>query len=157
MRRPDGEKICEAGCYQCLLSYYNQPDHDKISRQDPEVLKLLVALANASVERSALQGDALPPIAGDLLSLWLLELDKRKLRRPDALNLSLKSGEGVADAQYKAERVLVFLSLPGDGVRAYAEDRGYRVVLFPPELTGWPEQFEQFSEIFGGRVPPNHE
>jgi len=157
LRRPDGEKICEAGCYQCLLSYYNQPDHDKISRQDPEVLKLLVALANASVERSVLQGDAVPSIAGDRLSLWLLELDKRKLRRPDALNVTLNNDEGVADAQYKAERVLVFLSLPGDGVRAYAEDRGYRVVLFPPEPTGWPEQFEQFSEIFGGRVPLNHE
>ncbi|MEI2625260.1 MAG: DUF1998 domain-containing protein [Giesbergeria sp.] len=26
--------ICEAGCYQCLLSYFNQPDHDHINRRN---------------------------------------------------------------------------------------------------------------------------
>ncbi len=31
-RTVEGERICEAGCYQCLLSYYNQPDHDLINR-----------------------------------------------------------------------------------------------------------------------------
>ena len=27
LKKPDGQSICEAGCYQCLLSYFNQPDH----------------------------------------------------------------------------------------------------------------------------------
>ena len=44
-----GQRPCEAGCYQCLLSYFNQPDHVHINRRDPEALRLLVALANAQV------------------------------------------------------------------------------------------------------------
>ena len=35
------EGACVKGCYQCLLSYYNQPDHDLIDRTDSEVIALL--------------------------------------------------------------------------------------------------------------------
>lgn len=31
---------CVAGCYRCVLSYYNQPDHDLIDRQDEDVRDL---------------------------------------------------------------------------------------------------------------------
>lgn len=152
LRRPDGERICEAGCYQCLLSYYNQPDHDKISRQDPTALKLLVALANASVclDTPMKHADSLNSDAR--LATWLLELERRELRRPDALNVSLNNGQGVADAQYKTSRALVFLSAPDDSLRAYAEDRSYRVVIFPPDQSDWSALFSQYQEIFGGRA-----
>jgi hypothetical protein len=45
-----GNHICEAGCYQCLLSYFNQPDHENINRRNADALKVLVALANAEVQ-----------------------------------------------------------------------------------------------------------
>ncbi|TCP37586.1 DEAD/DEAH box helicase [Sphingomonas sp. BK235] len=32
---------CVAGCYRCLLSYYNQPDHELINRQDGAIVALL--------------------------------------------------------------------------------------------------------------------
>lgn len=35
---------CKAGCYRCLLSYYNQPDHELIERRDPAVQGMLGAL-----------------------------------------------------------------------------------------------------------------
>jgi hypothetical protein len=38
VKRSDGSSICEAGCYQCLLSYFNQPDHEHINRRDPDAL-----------------------------------------------------------------------------------------------------------------------
>jgi len=41
------EGACVAGCYRCLLSYYNQPDHELIDRRDPEVVAFLCALADA--------------------------------------------------------------------------------------------------------------
>ena len=49
MKADNGQRPCEAGCYQCLLSYFNQPDHVHINRRDPDALRLLVALANAQV------------------------------------------------------------------------------------------------------------
>jgi len=42
-----GKPPCEAGCYRCLLSYFNQMDHEYIDRRDPEVLRILIALTQA--------------------------------------------------------------------------------------------------------------
>ena len=39
------EMECEAGCYRCLLSYYNQLDHQWIDRQHEEMRELLCRLA----------------------------------------------------------------------------------------------------------------
>lgn len=38
---------CVAGCYRCLLSYFNQPDQEYIDRRNSKVLDLLVRLAHA--------------------------------------------------------------------------------------------------------------
>ncbi|MGQ9369605.1 DEAD/DEAH box helicase [Azospirillum sp. ST 5-10] len=43
---------CVAGCYRCLLSYFNQPDHESIDRRNESVLRFLLRLA-ASESRSA--------------------------------------------------------------------------------------------------------
>ena len=39
------DEACVRGCYRCLLSYFNQPDHEAIDRASPEVLQLLIDLA----------------------------------------------------------------------------------------------------------------
>lgn len=147
-QRLDGVRICEAGCYQCLLSYFNQPDHEKINRQDHDALKLLVALANACVESrpSPASGET----SGDptLLADWLGELDRRKLRRPDAFGVPLNNGAAVADAQYKTSRALVFLQNPDGATRSYVEDRGYRVLVVGLREQ-WDELFSQYPDVFG--------
>ncbi|MFU0505623.1 DEAD/DEAH box helicase [Pseudaminobacter sp. NGMCC 1.201702] len=50
-------QACVRGCYRCLLSYFNQPDHELIDRTSEEAKKFLVDLARgtmtvASVPRS---------------------------------------------------------------------------------------------------------
>jgi hypothetical protein len=40
---------CVKGCYRCLLSYYNQPDHEGIDRTDKGVLTLLLRMARAEL------------------------------------------------------------------------------------------------------------
>jgi hypothetical protein len=45
----DPSAQCVKGCYRCLLSYYNQPDHEFIDRTDPELLEILLRLARAEV------------------------------------------------------------------------------------------------------------
>ena len=49
---------CVAGCYRCLLSYYNQPDHPSIDRRDPLARSLLLRLA--AVQTSVPRPGALP-------------------------------------------------------------------------------------------------
>jgi len=43
------ETQCVAGCYRCLLSYYNQPDHPQIDRQDAQAKRYLMALARCEL------------------------------------------------------------------------------------------------------------
>jgi Domain of unknown function (DUF1998)/Helicase conserved C-terminal domain len=42
---------CVAGCYRCLLSYYNQPDHELINRRDSQVVRILWRLARSANRR----------------------------------------------------------------------------------------------------------
>ena len=48
----DKKDACVKGCYRCLLSYYNQPDHELIDRKDEAVLSVLLRLADCT-ENSA--------------------------------------------------------------------------------------------------------
>jgi hypothetical protein len=44
----DGE-ACVRGCYRCLLSYFNQPDHELIDRTSDEAKQMLIDLARGQV------------------------------------------------------------------------------------------------------------
>jgi len=44
----DGE-ACVRGCYRCLLSYFNQPDHELIDRTSDEAKQMLIDLARGKV------------------------------------------------------------------------------------------------------------
>ena len=47
------EDACVRGCYRCLLSYFNQPDHELIHRTSDQVKQLLVDLARGEVVLNA--------------------------------------------------------------------------------------------------------
>lgn len=46
----DPHARCVAGCYRCLLSYFNQPDHELIERRNTHALRLLTRLSFARPE-----------------------------------------------------------------------------------------------------------
>ena len=41
------EAPCVAACYRCLMSYYNQPDHENLDRRDEDARAMLLRLARA--------------------------------------------------------------------------------------------------------------
>ena len=43
--QPDAD--CVAACYRCLMSYYNQPDHESLDRRDENARAVLLRLAGA--------------------------------------------------------------------------------------------------------------
>jgi hypothetical protein len=147
-----GNRLCEAGCYQCLLSYYNQPDHEFIKRRDPEALRLLVALANAQVTRlHTLHPEHAAKTenpANDPIQSWLAELDARSLLRPDATSVPVQNGAAIAAAQYKGSRKLVFLQPVPAEVGSALFDKGWEVLDFS-DATRWDEQFARYSDVFG--------
>jgi Lhr-like helicase len=48
---------CAVGCYRCLLSYYNQPDHELIDRTDRDARIILLRLARCQVASAAPHAD----------------------------------------------------------------------------------------------------
>lgn len=40
-----GDAECVAGCYSCVLSYFNQPDHESIDRRDIKLQEILLRLS----------------------------------------------------------------------------------------------------------------
>lgn len=144
-----GNRICEAGCYQCLLSYFNQPDHENINRRNTDALKVLVALANAEVKpkRAATPaGDKAPTDEG--VGQWLRALDAKGLRRPDALQVPVNQGAAIAAGQYKSTRTLVFLAAVDADTAAVLADKGWQVLNFS-DPSQWDVQFAAHPEVFG--------
>jgi Lhr-like helicase len=72
---------CVKGCYRCLLSYYNQPDHELIDRTNIEARRILLRLARSVVkpQRSVSEGGG----------LWAEALRRWGLPAPDQVPLLL--------------------------------------------------------------------
>lgn len=144
-----GNRICEAGCYQCLLSYFNQPDHDNINRRNTDALKVLVALANAEVQSKVTAAPATDCAPVDeLINQWLFALDASGLRRPDALQVSVNQGVATAAGQYKSARALVFLENIDTDTEAIMADKGWQVLNFS-DPSQWQAQFAAYPDVFG--------
>ncbi len=147
----DGHAVCEAGCYQCLLSYYNQPDHERINRRDSDALELLVALANSKVEREAPgkpDGEGGSVQDDELLVKWLGAITEAALNTPDATQVTVGNGDAIAAGQYKTARALVFLHGLEQNTADTLADKGWRILDFSDE-GGWVEQFAAYPDVFG--------
>ncbi|MER0786704.1 DEAD/DEAH box helicase [Pseudomonas aeruginosa] len=147
-----GNHQCEAGCYQCLLSYFNQPDHEHINRRNADVLKLLVALANAQVQppMDSPTAAASGASADEPLDAWLTALRQAGAIQPDVLSVPVNNGAAIAAAQYKASRALVFLSTVDEQTTSVLRDKGWQVLDFS-DASRWSQQFAAHADVFGSK------
>ena len=162
---------CEAGCYRCLLSYYNQPDHPQIDRQDVVMLDLLCRLTHG--ERKILVG---PSRSGDsfdeLMNVSTSSLEKEWLRflkvngyhLPDRGQPYLEEFNTRPDFAYTNHQVLIYIDGPhheGQAQKALdAEitqrlgDAGFTVVRFTTDQASWKAITGEYAWLFGpGMVP----
>ena len=49
----DGDKPCVEACYRCLMSYFNQPDHENLDRTNQKVIDFLLSMAGADTVKTA--------------------------------------------------------------------------------------------------------
>ena len=117
----ENEHACVAGCYRCILSYYNQPDHELIDRKDTAVVEFLCELAGAKIitEDTSRADDP-----------WLAAFGRWDLPSPTPLVLG-----GVAYPYYWSSRdVLAVTAVPNAEIASEAAARGILdVIVLPPE------------------------
>jgi hypothetical protein len=111
MLRSDPAANCVKGCYRCLLSYYNQPDHELIDRTNDEVLELLVRIARGEVIPARVAADTW----SDRLSNWGLPAPDATPLQIEGLSLPLvwRSHLVVASTEDLAAHVMAGLGALG--------------------------------------------
>lgn len=118
------DDACVAGCYRCVLSYYNQPDHELIDRRDPVVTDLLLRLAKCELDRPA---DAAPP-ANDIRA-WLDAFERWGWPLPSSEIL-----DGVSyPLVWPGMMVMAVTEHPGEDLKRRCANLGRELVLLPQE------------------------
>jgi hypothetical protein len=143
---------CVAGCYRCVMSYYNQPDHELLDRRDHDAKALLLRLARATtlgVQRPAsLLTDSLPESEQDpKLVRWLAAVRERKLPLPDAEPLSVE-GKPIP-LVWRAHYAVAVLGEVPAAVGAQLEGKGFDIVTFVDEESTWAEPFDRLARALG--------
>jgi hypothetical protein len=158
-----GQPWCEAGCYRCLLSYYNQPDHGLIDRKDREgegqLLDLLCRLTRAH-SRAPTTDAAAAPAATTLHPIeqrWLEHVSARGHRLPDRQRA--KIADLVVPFLYRDLNLVVWIDAADTPAPADLEDRleavGHFLLRFPADPASWADLFRQNADLFGqGTITP---
>lgn len=165
-RAPGARDDCAAACYDCLMSYGNQRDHQLLDRF--AVRDWLLALASSSVETSPNYREpsehfkALHRAAeSNLERAWLDALQAGEYRMPEHSQHHLEAANARPDFLYESLQVAVFVDGPVHeypdvqirdvAAQARLEDLGYYVLRFGADPRGWPLIFDQNPNVFGRR------
>ena len=162
-RAPGAREDCEAACYDCLMSYGNQGDHEILDRTP--VRDVLAQFASATVRAApgaVPRADHLQRLLNltdsDLERKWLRYLEANNLRLPSSAQTLMESCQTRPDFLYEEDRVAIYVDGP---VHDFPErskrdrqqeeallDAGWQVIRFSHH-DDWPAKFEQYPSIFG--------
>ena len=162
----DNNAECEAGCYRCLLSYYNQIEHESIDRRDEEVVGLLKQLTRAELKTASghrthkQQADHLSSLSGSSLETAFIEfLKKGGCRLPDDAQVVIEQFKTRPDFIYRDHQAAVYIDGPHHenpaqqkidaALTQQLENAGLIVIRFPKEQHKWPAIIASYPEIFG--------
>ena len=156
---PDGSggERCEAACYDCLLSYRNQPDHRILDRQAArDVLALLRDVVVQPSEKTRRRVDTL--VASGLERKWLDHVRAAGYREPDDAQVLIEAAGTRPDFVYRDDHVAVYVDGPHHDHPERAErdaaqstamrDLGWTVLRFGYR-DDWASVFEAHRSVFG--------
>ena len=140
---------CVAACYRCLMSYYNQPDHENLDRRDEDARAMLLRLARARTVAGADQpADESLPVDGEdsLEGRWLAEASRRGIPAPDAKPLT--AGGRSVRCVWRKHYVAAIIDEADRPALEPMEDLGFEVVQFE-EPAGWRAAFARLASALG--------
>lgn len=161
---PPGAEACEAACYRCLLSYYNQPDHQILDRA--LAVEVLAAWRDATV--TAGSGPATPEqhssrlersADSELERAFLEYLREHRCRAPDRAGALIAEAGTRPDFVYDDACAAVYVDGPPHAypdrrardadVTARLRDLGWTVIRVGAH-DDWDRIVEQYRWVFGG-------
>lgn len=135
------ESSCVKGCYLCLLSYYNQPDHELIDRTDAAFLLLLLRMARATLlpleepAKTLAETPAMHSPWRDAFAAW-------KLPAPD-----YRAQDSNTVLLWRSLTVAAFPGGPSSQDRDLYAARGFAIVTLPLDPT--PQPPAELLELLG--------
>lgn len=157
----DGSGVapCEAACYDCLLSYRNQPDHQLLDRALAR--PVLASLLHAELAAGGVGGDpgaAAATVESALEAAFLDFLREGGYRLPDRQQVYFEAAATRPDFVYDDACAAVYVDGPHHDpadrqerdrrADAALRDLGYRVVRFG-HRDDWPQIVDTFRSVFG--------
>ncbi|CAD6562573.1 DEAD/DEAH box helicase [Paraburkholderia sabiae] len=123
MDRPSD--ACVRGCYRCLLSYFNQPDHELIDRTSQQSKRMLVDLARGDVHVTRTVG------LDDAPEGWFKAFKHAGLPRADAEPATLGGQE--FPYVWRDYRVAATAETLTDAAQSFSDDMGWTLFELPQE------------------------
>jgi len=161
---PNGRHRCEAACYDCLMSYSNQPDHPLLDRQlarDPldELRRALVRPAPVDLPREVHLQRLKNLCRADLERRWLDFLDRRNLALPTFTQRLIEDCGAEPDFFYPDHMAAIYIDGPphdypdrqqrDEDKQRCLEDLGYLVIRFRHD-DEWEPIVRRYASVFGG-------
>ena len=137
---------CVAGCYRCLLSYFNQMEHENIDRRDSLALSMLLRLASAEVSTPKADETPVSP-KPEPPTPWEEAAIQAGVPRWDPT--PHMEGDQALKYVWKDAYVLCLVDGKGVELRDSLEDRGFTVVVFGSDKSKWDVQFAKLKRNLG--------
>ena len=164
LRRAKGaSEDCEAGCYDCLMSYSNQRDHESLDRHVIRGLMLDLKTSKVSSSPAARSLSAhlewlKQQCDSELEKSWLDYLAARNLKLPTTAQKFYEQCATRPDFVYDRHHTVIYVDGPphdfpdrqkrDDEKTAEMEDYGYTVLRFH-HADDWDETIASHPNIFG--------
>lgn len=163
-RAPGAREDCEAACYDCLMSYVNQPDHRLLDRVLIKDTLLTLARSHVEVSPGPLSREQhleqlLRQCQTELERRFLRFLQTRGLELPTRAQLFIEKCVARPDFLYDVAQAAVFVdglvhlyvdvAVRDEQATRRLEDAGYTVIRFLDDEPKWLEIVMKWPSIFG--------
>jgi hypothetical protein len=144
---------CVAACYRCVMSYFNQPDHELLDRRNEDARRLLLRLAggrlsglDAPVSRRRPTEPPVPSAGDDIASAWRAYTRGCDLPSPDSEPLVID--EHAVTLVWRGHYVAALFAA-NSAITSKLEDKGFEVVVVGENEASWAESTSALAKLLG--------